>query len=984
MRELPTGTVTLLFTDIAGSTRLLEKLAGHYAEALAEHRRVLRATFVRHDGVEVDTQGDAFFVAFGKASDALAAAVEAQAALAAEGPVRVRIGIHTGEPARAEEGYVGIDVHRAARIAAAGHGGQILLSQSVRELVDSSGLSDLGKHRLKDVGEVRLYQVGDDKFPPLKSLNQTNLPLSPTPLVGRKRELADLVRMVRAEGTRLVTITGAGGMGKTRLALEAAAELLASFDDGAWFVGLSSVRDPKLVEPAIAAAMGATGELADHLHDRELLLVLDNLEQVVGAAPDIGRLLDVCLRLTLVATSREPLRLRAELEYPLAPLAEAPAVDLFRQRARAIAPGFDGDYEQLTELCERLERIPLAIELAAARVKILSTEQLLSRLERRLPLLTGGNRDAPERQRTLRATIEWSYELLTEHERRLFARLAVFAGGWTLEAAEEVCEADLNTLQSLVDKSLARAEEGRFRLLETIREFALERLEDSSETEQLRRRHAAYYLALAQVAEPELTGAEQHIWLERLAADYENLRAALEWHATNPGTAVEGLRLASALVLFWFIRGFYRDGLHWLERMLEASDDDRTAPRAGALWGAGLLRSLVGDGERAEPLLEQSLDLARGLGDNSRAARSLNVLGLLAFFRNDVPRARSLFEESAKLAREADDGWCLADALGTLSSIYSLQGDVDEAEAVGTEGLAIARRSGDSQGIRMALFGLALTATRRGDLDAARALGEEGLAVCREIGDLWFVSYFLWILATVATACGDHATARTRAEESLDVARDIEGPLLLVCALDAMAAVARAEGDDDAAQTQLAEAEEIGRAATVPDSYLASVLRGLGDLATAPGDLANARLRFEESLALARRVGDRWAAARAVASQAALAEQEGELDDANALAREALTLQLQVGDRLGVVDALERVASISAHSNKAERAARLLAAATAQRKRLGAPLPRWARRNQKEVVDLARRSLGTAAYGAIEREGRELSLEAAAQAARET
>jgi predicted ATPase len=979
VRELPSGTVSLLFTDIAGSTRLLQELGAGYADALANQRRVLRGAFARHHGVEVDTQGDAFFVAFEKTSDAVAAAADAQAALAEAGPIRVRIGIHTGEPIRTDEGYVGIDVHRAARIAAAGHGGQILLSQSTRELVDPAGLRDLGEHRLKDVGEIRLYQVGDETFPPLKSLNQTNLPLPPGPLVGRKRELADLLRLVRVDRSRLVTITGPGGIGKTRLALDAAAELVTDFDDGAWFVDLSAVRDPQLVEPAIAAALSVPGDLADQLRARDLLLVLDNLEQVIDAAPDIGGLLETCPHLAVVATTREPLRLRLEREYPLPPLAEAPAVELFRQRAQAIVPAFDADYQQLTELCLRLERIPLAIELAAARVKILSTEELLSRLERRLPLLTGGARDAPERQRTLRATIEWSYELLNDDEQRLFGRLAVFAGGWTLQAAEEVCDADIDLLHSLVDKNVVRAEEDRFRMLETIREYALERFEESNETEQLRSRHAEYFLALALRAEPEVTGAEQHLWLDRLAADYENLRATFEGFAATPGGAVKGLRLASALVLFWFNRSLYRDGLHWLERMLEATEDEATVARAGALWGAGLLWTLVGNEERAAPRLEQSLALARRLGDDTNIARSLEVLGLLAFFENDSRRARDLLEESVEVARKANDHWGLADGLGTLGSIYPLQGEFDRADAVGAEAQAIGRKYGDRQGIRMANFGLALTAARRGRLSAARSLSEEGLAICREIGDLWFVSYFLWILAATAVESGDYEAARAHAEESLKIARELEGPLLVVCALDAMAAVARAEGDDEAAQSHLAEAAEIGRGEIVPHSYLASVLRGLGELAAARGDLTDAESRFEESLSVARGVDDAWAVARAVASQAMLAELRGELDRAHALAREALALQLEIQDELGIVESLERLASISAERSEAERAARLAAVAGASRKRLGAPVPPGTRGRHQDVVELARRTLGEARYAAISREASERSLEVAAE-----
>jgi predicted ATPase len=907
VRELPTGTVTLLFTDIAGSTRLLEQLGNSYVDALADHRRQLRAIFARHSGVEVDTQGDAFFAAFAKASDALAAAVDVQTALAADGAIRIRIGIHTGEPARTEEGYVGIDVNRAARVATAGHGGQILLSESTRQLVDGGELRDLGEHRLKDVGELRLYQVGDESFPPLKSLGQANLPLPPTPLLGRKRELADLLRLLAAERRRLVTIVGLGGIGKTRLAVETAGEVVPAFDEGASFVDLSAVLDPELVEPTIVAALGLRGELVDHLRDRELLLVLDNLEQVVGVGPDLARLLEACPRLAILATSREPLRVRAEVEYPLRPLAEAPAVELFRQRAQAIEPEFDATYDRLTELCDRLEGIPLAIELAAARVRVLSPDELAARLERRLPLLTAGARDAPARQRTLRATIEWSYELLDHGERRLFAELAVFAGGWTLDAAEDVCGADLDTLQSLVDKNLVRADDGRFRMLETLREYALERFEEAGDAKRLRSRHAEHYLRLALRAEPELTGAEQHIWLERLATDHENLRTTLEWYTTRPGGDGDALRLASALVLFWFNRSLYRDGLHWLELVLARSEADTSAARAGALWGAGFLWALVGDAARAEPLLEQALALARRLEEGTIVARALSVIGLLAFFKNDARRARALFEESAATARGVGDKWALADALGTLGSIYPLQGEFDRAEVAGSEALVIGRAYGDRQGIRMANFGLALTAAMRGDLGRARSLSEEGLAICREIGDLWFVSYFLWILATTATAAGEHDRARRYAEESLEIGREVEGPLLVVCALDALAAVARAEGDDESARAYLSEAAEIGRREIVPDSYLASVLRGLGELADPP----EANVLFEEALARARGVDDPWSAARTLSSQAIVAHLRGESDRARALADEALAVQLRIGDRLGAAQTRKRLAAIA-------------------------------------------------------------------------
>ena len=948
----------MVFTDVEGSTNLLQELGDRYAESLGEHRRLLRDVVARHRGVEVDTQGDAFFIVFERAVDALAAASEMQSATSVDDRFRIRIGVHTGEPKTTNEGYVGIDVHRAARIAAAGHGGQTLASQSTRELVGGEELRDLGTHRLKDVGELRLYQLGDEQFPPLRSLNQTNVPLSHTPLLGRKRELADLLRLLRAEQSRLVTILGTGGIGKTRLALEAAAELVTTFEDGASFVDLSAVQEPELVEPAIAAALDIGRAIADHLRERELLLVLDNLEQVVSVAPDLAALLETCPRLTILATSREPLRLRAEVEYPLKPLAEAPAVELFRQRATEIEPEFEAAYARLAELCGRLEGIPLAIELAAARVKVLSADDLIERLDHRLPLLTSGPRDAPARQRTLRATIEWSHDLLAEGERQLFARLAVFEGGWTLDAAEDVCHADLDTLQSLVEKSLVRADSGRFRMLETIREYALEQFAELPDSDELRSKHAEHYLALAVRAEPELTGADQLAWHARLVADYENLRASLAWFLRHDEGGAS-LQLASALVLFWFNRGLYRDGLHWLELVLHDTADDKAPARAGALWGAGFLWSLFGDAELAKERLEEGLTLAREVGAGVFIARSLEILGLLSFFENDIPRARTFFEEGIEAARQAGDQWGVADSLGTLASIYPLQGEFDLADDVGADALALGRELGDLQGVRMANFALALTAARRGDLKTARELSEEGLEICRELGDLWFVSYFLWILSTTATEAGDYDAAREQAEESLKVARELEGPLLIVCALDAMALAARTADDDAAARRLLAEAVELGRTKIIPDSYVASALRSLGEVAAALGDESEAEACFAEALARARGVDDRWVAARVKSSQASLAHGRGEPELAEALAREALALQRELGDELGAVETTERLASIVAGHDASEGTS-LLGDAAAERDRLGAPLPPWRRGELEEVEEAVRAHLDRA------------------------
>jgi predicted ATPase len=855
----------LLFTDIEGSTRLLERLGDDYAETLADHRRALRSAFERHGGVEVGTDGDAFFVAFAAASDALRAAVDAQADLARAGSVRVRIGMHTGEPTVYEGDYVGMDVHRAARVGAAGHGGQILLTGATRALVGDADLTDLGVHELKDVGELHLYQVGGATFPPLKTIPRADLPLPATSLVGRERERSELAALLTGGATSLVTIVGPGGTGKTRLALEVARDVVDRFVDGGWFVDLSSIVDADRFEPTIASTVGAP-DLRASLRDRHVVLVLDNFEQIVGAADVLASLLEACPGIVVLVTSREMLHIRGEREYPLSPLVEDDSIELFRERALAVAPGFDPPAPILAQICERLEGIPLAIELAAARVRVLEPEQLLQRLERRLPILTGGARDAPERHRTLRATIDWSHDLLDERERSLFSRLAVFAHGWTLEAAEEVCQADLDTLEALAAKSLISSRGGRFRMLESIREYASEHLEASGELDELRRRHAGHYGSLAERARPHLTGPDHAMWLDRLAEDYENLRAAFAW-LSGPGSAEAAMRLAAGMVFFWLLRGRYADGLDWLERALALNEDDRSIDRVRAMWGAGFLWAVGGDQARAEALLHGCLELASALDDGSMVARALDILGLLAFFGNDLVRARASFEESIGYARAADDRWCLADVLGTLGSIYPLQGEFDLAKRTGAEGLAIASREHDLQGMRMALFGLALTDGRLGHLTSARALAEEGLGICRQIGDLFFCSYFLWILASVAVEAGDAGSARGYARESLEIAEELDAPLLVVCALEASAAAARVDGDDDRAVELLIRADEIGRGGMVPLTYVATVARALGELTATRGDRDAGRAHLDRSLSTARQVGDTWGVAR---SQAAI------------------------------------------------------------------------------------------------------------------
>jgi len=706
--ELPTGTVTFLFTDVEGSTRLLQELGDAYAEVLAEHRRALRDAFARHGGIEVDTQGDAFFVAFAKATGALAAATEARQVLEG-GPIRVRMGLHTGEPLVTEDGYVGIDVHRAARIAAAGHGGQILVSHTTRQLVQDGGLRDLGEHRLKDLtAPERIYQLGDGDFPPLKSLNQTNLPVQPTPLVGRQEELREITELLRA--SRLLTLTGAGGSGKTRLALQAAAQVVEEFPDGVWFVSLASVSDARLVEPAIAQVVGAPEDLRQFLHERKMLLLLDNLEQLL---PDVAQPI-MELDAHVLATSRERLNLSIEQEYPVSTLPLEDAVAVFAQRARQLMPGFEVD-EHVMEICRRLDGLPLAVELAAARTKLLTTEQILGRLRRGLEVLAGGTRDMPERQRTLQATIQWSCDLLGNEERRAFARLAVFAGSFDVEAAEDVCGADLETLESLVDKSLLRRTgEGRLFMLETIREFALEQLAATPEAGATRRRHVEH--ALSRAEQPPYPGIPD--WLRHVERDYSELRGALSW-LREQHEDVLLLQLASRLGRFWDSRALLQEGRMWLEAAVATAPAGPSSEIVEAFTRLGHIAWRQGDLEAARPALDSAEAGARELGDMKTIGWLHTNRGAICITTGDLVEARSEYEFALAIFREIGATHEAAIATHDLGLIATEERDYRRARRLLEESAGIARSNGFSGAEANALGSLGLVAFEQGDLAEA-------------------------------------------------------------------------------------------------------------------------------------------------------------------------------------------------------------------------------------------------------------------------
>jgi predicted ATPase len=739
--DLPTGTVTFLFTDVEGSTRLLHSLGAEgYADALAEHRRLIREACVGHGGVEVDTQGDAFFFAFSTAAGSLAAASAFTENLAS-GPISVRVGLHTGTPLLTDEGYVGPDVHRAARIAAAGHGGQVLVSATTATLVGADGLRDLGEHRLKDLAaSERIYQLDQVDFPPLKTLYRTNLPVPATPFVGRERELSEVVQLLTS-GTRVLTLTGPGGTGKTRLALQAAAESSELFPDGIFWVPLAPLRDPELVLPSLAQALAVSEEagtpledrLVAHLSGKSLLVLLDNVEHLLPLAAERIAALRATNGSCLLVTSRERLRVGGEQAWPVPPLAADDGAELFVARARAIDPSFD-ETPFVDELCAHLDELPLAIELAAARTAVFSAEQLLERLSQRLDLLKG-ERDADPRQQTLRATIEWSYELLSPDEQQLFARLSVFTGGCTYEAAEEIAGADPDTLQSLLDKSLVRKRESnvgpRYWMLETIREYAVERLDALGEAGELRQNHADFFLALAEEAFPELKGRPRQ-WLDRLEADHDNLRTVLDWLETT-GQHQEALQLAGALYRFWNLRGYPLEGRDRLERLL-GHERDGTSARMRALHGAAVMATCTGSPELAEKRAEEARELARTLNDAWGEAYAVYMFGMVATEREDWSGALPFFEASLDVFRRLGDDHYVLLAMDGIAWISRMLGDRERGKRLHEETLAYARASGDNGVIALQLWQLAGLANTDGRIGEALEMLREALVLNRDEG----------------------------------------------------------------------------------------------------------------------------------------------------------------------------------------------------------------------------------------------------------
>jgi predicted ATPase/class 3 adenylate cyclase len=829
---LPGGTITFLFTDIEGSTGLWEQHPRVMRSALARHDAILTKALASHHGVLVKNTGDGILAAFAHALGALNTALEAQRAFQSEdwgaiNRLHVRMALHTGVAEARAGDYNGPALNRTARLLAAGHGGQILLSRAVVELLHDHlpgdlVLRDLGVHLLKDLSRPEhIYQlVAPDlptQFPTLRTLDArpNNLPAQATALLGRERDVSTVVDLLRREQVRLLTLTGPGGTGKTRLALQAGAELLGVFADGVWFVDLAPIHDPEIVITTIAQTLGVKEigsqplieQLSTYLRPKQLLLLLDNFEQVVDAAPQVADLLTAAPQVTILVTSRIVLHLRGEKEYVVLPLAlpdpkalpssytlsQYAAVALFIQRAQDVKLDFQVTNENapaVAEICHRLDGLPLAIELAAARIKLFAPELLLKRLEQRLSILIGGPRDAPTRQQTIRSTIDWSYQLLDEGEQALFARLGVFVGGCTLEAIEAVCNVDgdlptnvVEGVSALTDKSLLRQTEGvngepRFVMLETIREYALERLAESSDAPTIRLRHAEYYLALAEGAEPQLLGREQHIWLDRLEREYSNLRAALAWSQTVPSDRELNLRLAGILSWFWYFCGYLSEGYDWLEGALAKTNResilvDLSAVRAKALYGAGLLALEQDDYAMACARLEESVALYQKQGDKRGEASALNALGDALLYRGDYTAARELEETSVILWRDVGEEWGLALALHDLGKVMRFQGDYFTARMIQEESMILWRNTGNPWGLALAFEDSGILALFEGDYTVAQAELAQAVTLSQGLRDKHRLVSAHYGLGDIARLLGDYRQASLYYEEGLRYAREL-------------------------------------------------------------------------------------------------------------------------------------------------------------------------------------------------------------------
>ncbi|HSL47057.1 MAG TPA: tetratricopeptide repeat protein [Anaerolineales bacterium] len=835
MSSIPSGTVTFLFTDIEGSTKLAQEHPDRWESLRERHHSILREAFETNHGFVFQIIGDAFCVAFHTVADGLIAAVEAQQGLQreewGESTIKVRMGLHTGSAELHGNDYRGyLTMAKVQRIMSVAYGGQVLLSNTSAELLHNElpkdiSLLDRKEHRLKGLPHPEhLWQVVtpdlQQDFPPLQSLKEipNNLPVRLTTVIGRENEVEQVKKML--EKNRLVTLTGSGGVGKTRLSLQVASEILDEYPNGIWLVELAPVTDPALVTQAVCNALDirpqgkidALTVLTDYLRAKKMLLVIDNCEHLINASAQLSEmLLHTCRNIKLLASSREALGIEGESPYRVPSLSladsnsglriieQSEAVQLFVERAKTILPGYaltETNASTIAQICQRLEGIALAIELAASRVKLLKVEQIKERLDDTFRLLTGGSRTALPRQQTLRGTIDWSYKLLSEEERRVLRSLSMFVGGWTLDAAEFICDSAnmLDLLTHLVDKSLVAVDrehiyEPRYYLLETIRQYAREKLAESGEGERIRGRHLDYFLKLAQRAEPELYGAGQIEWSQKLEDEHENLRAALEWSLQEDIS--KGQQLTAALLESWVLNGHPSEGYEWLNKMLAMNPEEKTLVRAKLLSGAGWLAFWLSLGEQiVERFCDASIVLFRQLGDDQSAAFPITTLAHLARARSDYDQAFALLGESRELFRKAGNKWGVRHVLLNLGSTAEAQENYEQAQKFYEESLLLAKEIGDKEGFGVALIGIGRLAEKLGEDERAMELYQEALQIEKAVKSKITISWILRYLGLMYIRLGKYEEAEALLEEDIEICRKMGTQAYLAYSLQALGMIA--------------------------------------------------------------------------------------------------------------------------------------------------------------------------------------------------